>query len=326
MKTTSLAVLLAWSAAACLPAHALDRQVEVFDAHASAGLPTEFSLPDPAGGARQVVLLDKLRTAIEVDGVPASVYLARIDGQSGTIARVGDDLDIALDDEDTPGHAPDGPLDRVIDEDHLPPLPFEKPAGLARSAPAPDPVSDALDIWIFLHETSGENDRAKFVNWYLTWWAQDMEKTVNPGVPVRLSVHDKVPGITDMDYHTGRDVERIGDVRLRGAAYARSRGARVTPLTKFVLFVNEPARNWDFGTLGASVEPYGAAIASNRGHRHIFAHEVGHLLGARHEDAEFRFLCLTNMKDNIWGLASCKYYSKANDENIRRYVRARARS
>ena len=104
-----------------------------------------------------------------------------------------------------------------------------------------------------------------------------------------------MPGVTDIDYHTGTDVERIQDFRVRGAAYARSRGARITPLTKFVLFVNEPARNWDFGTLGASVEPYGAAIASTRGHRHIFAHEVGHLLGARHEDAEFRFLCLTNM-------------------------------
>jgi hypothetical protein len=316
-------MLLAWSAAACAPAHALDRRVEVFDAHAGAALPSFFSLPDAAGGERQVALLGRLPTDIEVDGRPASVYLARIDGRPGTIARVGDGLDIALDDEDSPRPATGQPVDRVIDgTGDLPPGGGTRT--LAREAA--DAGAKAIDVWIFLHETSGEDDHARFVNWYLTWWAKDMDESVKPGVPVRMSVHGKVPGLTDMDYHAGRDVDRIRDVGVRGAGYARSRGARITSLTKFVLFVDEPARNWDAGTLGGAVEAYGAAIASNRGHRHIFAHEVGHLLGARHEDAERRLFCITNMKDSLWGVASCQYYSKPNDENIRRYVRARTGS
>lgn len=313
-------MFLAWSTVGCASAQSLDRRLDIFDAHAAA-LPSHFSLPDPAG-ERQVALLRKLPADLEIDGKPASVFVARIDGRPGTIARVGDGLDIVLDDEEPLRAVSGGPIDRVIDGSEDPPPPGHELRGRARATV--DAAPKAIEVWVFLHETAGENDPAKFVNWYLTWWAKDMEDNVTPGVPVRVRVHSKAPGLTDMDYHTGTDADRIRDVGLRGAEFARSRGARVTSLTKFVLFIDEPARNWEPGTLGGAVERYGAAIASNRGHRHIFAHEVGHLLAARHEDAEHRFFCITNMKDSLWGAASCRYYSQPNNENIRRYVSARA--
>lgn len=322
MKTILLAMLAACLAIGCTPARAFDQRLAIFDAHAAASRPSRFSLPDPAGGNRDVTLLQQLPGEIRVDGEPASVFLAEIDGKPGTIVRLGDTLDIALDAEERAGPGPGHPLDREFN-------PSLSLPGLARgrhdTADGGDETKE-IDIWIFLHDTSGEREHARFVNWYVSWWLKDMEENVKPGVPVRASVHSRVPGLTDMDYHAGRDVDGIRVLAIRGADYARSKGARITSLTKFVLFVDAPARNWASGTLGGAIEGYGAAIASNRGHRHIFAHEVGHLLGARHEDAEHRFFCITNMKDSLWGVASCRDYSKANDENIRRYVRDRARN
>lgn len=177
-----------------------------------------------------------------------------------------------------------------------------------------------IDVWVFLHDNSGETDHTRFFQRYASWWMEDMRRRVTPGIPLRVHVYSRVPGITDMDYQTGRHADRMRDIRLRGTRHAQSLGAPVTPLTRFVLFVGEPAANWEPGWRGLASEFNRAAIASNQAPVHVFAHEIGHLLGARHEQASHE-PCVTNMGVSA-GTAPCLRYSDANAERILAYVRA----
>ncbi|NID17085.1 hypothetical protein [Luteibacter yeojuensis] len=322
MKAAHLAMLLAWLIVASAPTHALDRRVDIFDTHAAGGLPSQFNLPTPANDGTQAIrLIGELRAHLDTGSGLGRMFLAEIDGRPGTIVRLGDTLDIALaeDDKDPPSASAGAPIDREYRRAGMPPLASRGKGATRKAAYTP-----ALDVWIFLHETAGENDHAKFLNWYVGWWINDLEENVKLEVPIRVSLRDNVPGLTDMDYDAGTDVERIGEVARRGAEHLQAYGVATTPLTKYVLFVDRPPSNWASGTLGSAVPPYGAAIVSNRGHRHIFAHEVGHLLDATHELAERQFFCITNMMDNLIGAFSCKYYSEANNERIRRYVHDRS--
>ncbi|WP_448100490.1 hypothetical protein [Luteibacter jiangsuensis] len=307
-------------------AQAPDARMTAFDTYAKAPLPTRFDLPAPGGGHNVVLLLEKLRTDVELDGETASIFLAEIDGRPGTIVRTADSLDIALDDDDEDGDgAGRPPLPGYTDgeqaNDLLPAPPEERLA--RRSGGEETGAPEELHVWIFLHDTAGESNRGAFLNRYVSWWIRDMEQAVRVGVPVRVTLRSAVPGITDMDYHAGSAIDRLRDLRARGKAYAQAQGGKVTSLTKFMLFVAKPPANLEGGTVGAAIEPFGAGLASSQGHRHVVAHELGHLLGATHEDAENRFFCITNMKDSLWGAIPCRYYSGTNDENIRRYIRAR---
>jgi hypothetical protein len=179
---------------------------------------------------------------------------------------------------------------------------------------------DGLRVWLFVHDQAGETDSAKVLDWYAAPWVKDMAETVSPGLPVRVSLRSHVPGLTDIDYHAGSDAERIMEVANAGERHALSEGQPIGGLNLFVLLVGDVPGNWPTGTRGTSNPLRGTAIISNHGHRHIFAHEVGHLLGATHEAAESRPFCVTNMGGMTLGLLSCLYYTKANDENIRRYI------
>lgn len=189
--------------------------------------------------------------------------------------------------------------------------------GSDASANTPSP---GIDIWVFLHDTAGEVDHFRFFDRYAGWWMEDMRTRVTPGTPLRVHVYSQVPGLTDMDYHTGSHAERMEAIRLRGGRYAESLGASVDPLTRFVLFVGPPAANWEPGWRGVASEFHRAAIASNQGPLHVLAHEIGHLFGARHEYA-VRQPCVTNMGTNA-DAAPCWRYSDANAERIRAYVQA----
>jgi hypothetical protein len=111
LRHLTLALLLGPASLTSLSAHALDERVAAFDAHANEGIPVHFFLRTPEGGAQQIALLGKLRSDVEVDGRP------------GTIVRLGNSLDIALDDDEPAPATSTGPIDIEYAPSPLPPSP-----------------------------------------------------------------------------------------------------------------------------------------------------------------------------------------------------------
>lgn len=300
---------------------------EQFDASVARGLPQVVDLPLADGQMQRVTVLERLHADIELpDGARAVVYAVQVDGHPATAIRTGDAVDIMLD--DTEDEAPTvarrakrslydwGLFDRV----------YPAPAGDApRLNDDPVDADQPLRVWVFIHDQSGETNPTRFLNWYISWWIKDIENHVAPGVPVRLILRSRVPGITDLDYHAMSAEDGIAELGERGSEYAQAQGVHPGILDKYLLAVGRRGDRWDGGPLGVAVPWTSAAMFSNAGHRHIFAHEVGHLLGATHEDAESKLFCDTNMKGNILARISCRDYSEANDSRIRHYIQSRRR-
>jgi hypothetical protein len=209
-----------------------------------------------------------------------------------------------------PGLYPGVPTGDVLE-------PLDRHAGPRDSAERP------LHVWIFVHDQAGETDAAKFMDWYVDWWLKDMETTVVPGMPITVSLRSRIPGVTDIDYQRGNEEDRLREIRKASAAHVKAAGGQVDKRTKFVLFVNKPMPSWSWGQSGVAAESLNVAVASNQGYRFIFAHEVGHLLGATHEASEQRAFCTTNMGEMLIAKLGCYVYTKANDRRIRDYLRLR---
>lgn len=154
---------------------------------------------------------------------------------------------------------------------------------------------------------------------YLAWWVDEMAHIL-PGEKIKVTYVSAKPGLTDIRYDT-RAV--LGDwstalrrhVRKYGLPWMRSYR------NKFILLVPDIIE----ATTAGIAYPEGVeAVAALAGPWPVVAHEVGHLLGATHEEAETRFIgwwwCQTTMKGTAAGLiGGCYEYSTANRKRIQDY-------
>lgn len=290
------------------PAFGQSAAATVFDGRLAAGLPQAFPLVREAGdergaGVDQVVVEDRLDTdVLYPDGSHATTYVGTANGLEATFTRIGDELDIS-----------------VFKPDQLIAVPAVHTAGGSPGATASTEPRE-LQFWIFLHDNAGETNYAKFHSWYIAWWARDMERTVKPGIPVKVFVMASVPGVTDFDYHQGTSDQALLDFRNVADRYLHDLGAQPSGLTKTMLFVDERPANWN-GAYGMALQRNTVAMASGTGPRHGIAHEFGHTMDARHEFGETRFPCVTNMQPYTVGMYSCRVYAKRNDVQIREHVK-----
>jgi hypothetical protein len=330
MKPTSLSLAIAtglllasWHAFAVTPSPS----TAVFDEHVAAGLPRAFSLPrppdDPRGeGVDQVMVEERLDAdVVYPDGSHATTYIGTANGIEATFVRLGDALDVSVF-EDMNDAAESKALRRVRrsavsepDDVVLSTAPLLPTASALSSVQARE-----LQFWIFLHDDSGESDYAKFHSWYIAWWIRDMERNIKPGVPVKVFVKDKIPGVTDFDYKPGEYHEALKRFSKTADNYLKGQGIVPWRLTKTMLFIRERPTSWD-GIYGVAEQGWTAAMASGTGPRHIVAHEFGHTLDAKHAYGELRFPCVTNMMDWVIPYHSCRIYSGMNDDQIRNHVR-----
>lgn len=322
-NTLALSVCLL-SAAWHPPALALSATATAFDRHVAIGLPQAFALPRQADdehgpGIDQVVIEERLKTDVAYpDGSHATTYIGRANGQEAVFTRLGEVLSVSV---------LDAPRATVATSHAVPPapegddaiLPTSMRPALADPRPAGTPQAE-LHFWIFLHDQAGESNYAKFHNWYIAWWIYDMEQTVTPGVPVKITIKDHLPGVTDFDYREGRAEDSLLSFRNAADSYLYRMGFSPSSLTKVMLFVGARPGNWG-GAYGMALIRDTVAMASGTGPRHGVAHEFGHTMDARHEHAQTRFPCVTNMSAYTIGLSSCRIYSGENDLKIREYVR-----
>jgi hypothetical protein len=283
----------------------------LFDQRIAAGLPQEFSLPRPAddergAGVDTVVIEERLETdVVYPDGSHATTYIGTANGREATFTRIGDAVSVSVFDDEATLPTDARRVRRAIqpEVDDAIDVPPAAPGAASSRLTAAAPPRE-LHFWIFLHDKSGESNYAKFHSWYIARWVRDMERTVKPGIPVKVIIKDHIPGVTDFDYHQGTSADALHDFNRIASDYLWRAGATPWQLTKTMLFVDERPANWK-GAYGVAFQGKSVAIASGTGPRHVVAHEFGHNLGARHEYAQTRFPCVTNMSDYTLGLFSC---------------------
>lgn len=331
---TRLRHLCACMVLAIPQAHAAETDVAArFGASISAGLPAALSIhhraahPDD-GDERAGSLIVTRRLPVDVvfpDGATHAVYTGMLDGKEVVLTESGDHVDIG------DGESTSRRLSAIE--------PAAAKVRAARSVDeAPAEGVRTLDVHFFLHDNLRGVHTADDIHAdYVAWWLKDMAETVLPSVHIVVHYHQSEvdKAITSHYYAAPYDITNL-DMRNTNALDLISRlgpaWARLledvpdTHMEKFVLLIGPALPS---GAYGLAHQGGVAAIASLDGSYRVVAHEVGHLLGAEHDDSAVLYRggwwCESNMYPHSFGLRSkCYAYTKENQRRIRNYVIAGA--
>jgi hypothetical protein len=312
------------------------------DSLAGGPLPATIDLPAFDGDLREgrlsmLTVTSRLRSSVVFpDESPATLFNVTLDGDAAVATRSSEGWDISVVRDDgvhvttfslgtqavahTHGAGAAGEstrrrrsfADGFGDDVEQPGEPF-------LPMPLADPLAP-LEIRLFLHDELRSNEARSIHAGYIAWWLRDMESNIlPPDLSIDVIYLQSIPGISDQPYGASSSVMNW----LRAVdSYVASRGIRRTWKNKYVLVTrHRPAE----GKLGQSIPASGVATASLSGPYSVIAHELGHLFGADHAQAEWRgwrwWPCRTNMyADDTPLLANCYEYSAANVAGMRRYI------
>jgi hypothetical protein len=154
---------------------------------------------------------------------------------------------------------------------------------------------------------------------YIAWWLADLQRNIVHGKKVDVLYSKRIPGVTDTRYQLADSLHDWSDVI---EAYATEQHIPRTYKHKFVLLVKGLT---DPGRYGRSWQKGSDGIASISGRYPEVAHQLGHLLGANHSNAEVRFSgwwCETNMyAPSLLLRSNCYGYSSANKRLMNDYIK-----
>lgn len=300
--------------------------VERFDA-AVAALSTEAAQPD-AGPVRtkrsgaDFSVERRLNIRLDFPGdVQGAMYGGLLHGEAAVFTRVGDYLDATvLRDGETEvtsfDGAGSGPFPAALAKD--PGL------GRARRSVPPghfeDPAAYNLYFHFMVHDDLSSHTTRDLHARYVAWWLADMSARVLPVEPLRASYAESVPWLTSMAYG-GTDSLDAFERTLKALDDHYEFEMDRTYKHKFVLLTASSPMP---GIAGVAFQGGNEAIASIAGRSRIVAHEIGHMLGATHANAETRgwWGCESNMVATAAvGRKDCQEYSAANERAMRSYMR-----
>jgi len=306
-----------------------------FDLAIAAGLPARIPLDSGAvttarAADDELVVLEAFGGDIVfADGSHGQMYDATWHGASVVVTRSGNHLDMTS--LSAAGVGITG-FTTGSDAVEYESLPAETTAGngapaLENAIAAPSRAAaitpedlnpNRLTFHLMLHDDVGYNSQHIHAG-YVAWWLADLQRNILPGKKVDLLYSRRIPGVTDVKYKYIGSLHDWSDVVEH---YALEQGIPRTYKHKYMLIVKglpEPerhGRSWQKGTEG---------IASISGRYPEIAHQLGHLLGATHGNAEVRFdgwWCETNMytPSNLMR-SNCYGYSKENMRKMSDYIR-----
>jgi len=304
--------------------------VERFDAEvariALRNGPPAAALRGDASPAADFSVEQRLSISLDFPGdVRGAMYSGSLHGEAAIFTRASDYLDATvLHGGDTSvtsfnavtraAMAPDNPFATAVDD----------PRRRARRSVGPghveDPNANSLHVRFFRHDDLVDRTARELHARYAAWWLADMALRVLPAERMVVSYWERVPWLTSMAYG---DSESLYDfdhaLKLISDDYGFAMDK--TYKNKFILLT---AGSPMPGTAGVAFEGGNEAMASIAGRDRVVAHEIGHMLGATHEDSEMRgwWGCDTNMVAVATrGRDDCRDYSAANRRAMRSYMR-----
>jgi hypothetical protein len=329
VATSRLAALLL-----VLPFHpatatAATSMVERFDA-AVARLPPEDAPADdgPARARRSaadVVIERRLNIEVDFPGdVHGAMYGGFLHGEAAVFTRSGHHLDATvMRDGDTRVMSFDEPGDGGAQADPVSAGTGAEAMRVRRSVRPghfEDPAAYSLHFYFFKHDDLADSNVRVLHARYVAWWMADMATHVLPVNRFRASYAERVRWLTSMPYGDAHSLD-VFERTLKAMDHTYGFDMDRTYKRKFVLLTaGRPMP----GTSGVAFEGGNEAIASIAGRTRIVAHEIGHMLGATHLNAETRgwWGCETNMLSISSTVRSdCLEYSAANQRAMRSYMR-----
>ena len=175
-------------------------------------------------------------------------------------------------------------------------------------------ITNALHIWLYMHEDLSDINLLDFEKDYLSHLKEELHSICD--FEIRFIIQSThTPGVSDLDYKIGNEA----------ALEQLVEGLRTVPrsesgLDKFLLVTRE---NLQFANPGIAQIGGHAGIASITVYQAI-AHELGHMLGTEHEDADtyydgwWKESYTTAERNPLRGNAY--RYSDRNRDNIKRYL------
>lgn len=316
--------------------------VDRFDEAIARELPQTIVLSDGKSGGALVIesLLDVELHFPDVSGdVPGAMYRVTWRGEQAVLTRYGRHFDISMSqsgsvkvigfsgEADGSHHLETGDahgLAQPVTGQVLPRMMAMPRYAAGKTAIVKMPRGTArptLIFWMFLHDDTLGVTREHIHARYVAWWLADM-KRILPLRRLSAIYSQQVAGLTDIPYgHASslRDWTAAVDGYARREKLPHVRGEFEY---KFMLLTHDEVAPGVSGLAWLGGEQ---AMASLMGRYTIVAHEYGHTLTARHEDAEVRWSsgwpCETNLKSAVSLLrANCYRYSAANERRMRSYM------
>ncbi|MQG94594.1 hypothetical protein [Pseudomonas sp. MN1F] len=194
------------------------------------------------------------------------------------------------------------------------------PAAMAR---------EPLNIHIYLHDELSSISEQAMHNDYFKHWEDEMHAFATH--PIEVIFHRNIAGITDINYAASNSAWATLDA-FHHAVADKTFSHYPRGINKSLLVTENEYEALDSGKVIQGLAMLGGsfAIASRTTYANP-AHEIGHMLGATHEDAEkqikiWPLKCETYVyPERAWDRANCYRYSDANRENIKAHLLSHSR-